>query len=60
MRGDTSGNYQHCLLSILRGQRDESRRVDLALAKDMAAQLYQAGEGRVRLACHPSPLMAGL
>eukprot|EP00047_Mylnosiga_fluctuans_P005097 m.238417 g.238417 ORF g.238417 m.238417 type:complete len:969 (+) comp13299_c0_seq1:50-2956(+) len=47
VRGDTSGDYQNLLCAVLRCTRDESNTVDLAKAKEDAASLYNAGEGKV-------------
>ena len=39
IRGDTSGEYQHLLLSLSRGERDESPEVDADKAKQHAAHI---------------------
>jgi len=44
---DTSGDYQHLLLAVLRADRPENMPVDVNAAKADAQRLYAAGEGRV-------------
>eukprot|EP00051_Salpingoeca_urceolata_P001007 m.37936 g.37936 ORF g.37936 m.37936 type:complete len:1269 (+) comp11142_c0_seq3:271-4077(+) len=47
VRSDTSGSYQKLLIAILQAKRDSGNSVDMTLAKEDAANLYAAGEGRV-------------
>ncbi|XP_041825732.1 annexin A4 [Melanotaenia boesemani] len=44
--GDTSGMFQRVLVSLLTAGRDESDKVDEALAAQDAKEIYEAGEAR--------------
>ncbi|XP_040835378.1 annexin A13 [Ochotona curzoniae] len=46
VKGDTSGNLQRILVSLLQANRDEGDTVDKELAAKDAKELYDAGEGR--------------
>ncbi|XP_015458852.3 annexin A11a isoform X3 [Astyanax mexicanus] len=45
--GDTSGHFRRLLVSLAQGNRDERENVDIALAKQDAQTLYQAGENKL-------------
>jgi len=44
---DTSGDYQHLLLAVLKADRPENMPVDVNAAKADAQRLYKAGEGKI-------------
>ncbi|NP_001075588.1 annexin A13 [Oryctolagus cuniculus] len=46
VKGDTSGNLERILVSLLQANRDEGDTVDKDLAGQDAKELYDAGEGR--------------
>jgi len=45
--GDTSGDFKRIMVSLLTAHRDESGKVDAAVAKSDAEALYKAGEGKL-------------
>ncbi|XP_076063062.1 annexin-B12-like isoform X2 [Oratosquilla oratoria] len=45
IRGDTSGDFQRLLISMIAGAREEHN-CDPSLAPSLAQQLYEAGEGK--------------
>ncbi|KAL4640667.1 annexin A4-like [Arapaima gigas] len=47
IRGDTSGHFGRLLISLAQGNRDERETVDIALAKQDAQALYNAGENKL-------------
>merc|ERR1719315_441662 len=46
IKGDTSGDFRRVLISMCAGARDEKENEDYSKAKDLARQLYAAGEGK--------------
>jgi len=44
---DTSGNFRHVLLEILKGKREEINIIDDSKAEHLAHELYKAGEQRL-------------
>ncbi len=45
IRGDTSGDFEKILVSLMQGCRDENTPVDMARAQADAEELHRAGEG---------------
>lgn len=48
VKSDTSGWYRTLLVALCDAQRETSPAVNIALAKEDARHLYDAGEARVR------------
>ncbi len=47
VKGDTSGDFQKLLMSLMAGDRNESKRVDYDAIQNDAKELLKAGEGKL-------------
>jgi len=47
IKKDTSGDFRRVLISMCAGARDEKEEEDFSKAKDLARELYKAGEGKL-------------